>query len=496
MRSKWQPDRLRCSRGERASSPLVISRGASAGVWARRLIILLSLGTLIALPAIWVSSQYFEKDVAAPLSYMARDGWCEVGVSPNAGIHCFGDYASQALTAEHDFGIGDRDFTKGPYPSDPKAAYNSLYPPIGQFPHVVSDLLREGFAGRQPAFYAYFAFLLLAVLSPAIWLGWLWRRSALLLIPLVVIGIATLPVIAVLDRANSAGFIVPLLLAFVLFLRRDPPWLSPAMAVGAALIRPQFALLLLALLALGRWRSAVASAFAIVGITVVSFALTAGGLVPSLSSWWTNLTQFQGGTGDIRLPAPANISMARSVVGVAQWVQNVPGPLGSIGDWLVPAIYRYPLIPTACLVVVTAVVFSLCRRTIPRSVVIVIPLALAAMASTVSPAYYLTFALVIAAMIMGAMVVGARPPGMLDCREERTPWFWGWPLVIAIAFSLAPLPFARDALPDAPVPRSAIILENIGKAWLVVVLIGLVWAALRAWRARSAVSPAARPPAP
>jgi len=194
---------------------------------------------LIALPAIRVSSQYFEKDVAASLSYMARDGWCEVGVSPEAGFHCFGDYASQALTAEHDFSIGDRDFTKGPYTGDPNAAYNSLYRPIGQFRHVVSDLIREGFAGRQPAFYTYFAFLLLAVLTPAIWLAWLWRRSALLLIPVVVIGIAALPVIAVLDRANGAGFVVPLLLAFVLFLRRDPPWLSPAMAVGAALIRPR-----------------------------------------------------------------------------------------------------------------------------------------------------------------------------------------------------------------------------------------------------------------
>jgi len=165
----------------------------------------------------------------------------------------------------------------------------------------------------------------------------------------------------------------------------------------------------------------VASAAAIVGITVASFALTAGGLAASLSAWWTNLTQFQGGTGDVRLPAPANISTARSVVGLAQWVDSLPGPLGSIGDWLGSAVYRYPLVPTAVLTVVTAVVFILCRRSIPGSVVVVVPLAIAATASTASPAYYLIFALVVAAVVMGAVVVGARLPGLLDGRGDSTP---------------------------------------------------------------------------
>lgn len=464
--------------------------------WARRMTILLSLGLLVALPAIWVSSQYFGKDVAASLSYPARDGWCEVGVSPDMGFHCFGDYASQALTAEHDFGLGNRDFTKGPYTGDPNVAYNSLYTPVGQFPHVVSDLLRLGFAGRQPAFYTYFAFLLLAVLTPAIWLAWLWRRSALALMPLIVIGLGALPVLAALDRANSAGFVVPLLVAFVLFLRRDPPWLSPAMAVGAALIRPQFALVLLALLALGRWRSAVAAAASIVALTVASFALTAGGLTASLSAWWTNLTQFQGGAGNITLPAPANISTARSLVGFGQWVGNLPGPFGSAGDWFASTVFRNPLVPTALLALLTAIIFFVCRRSIPRSVVIVVPLAIAATASTVSPVYYLTFAVIIAAVVIGAAVAGTRPEGLLDDPADRAPWYWGWPLVIAVTLSLAPLPFARDAQPGDPVPRNGIILENVGKAWLLVVLIGLAWTALRAWRARSGVSPAAGPPAP
>ena len=117
---------------------------AAGGAWARRLLVLLFAGLLLALPTGWISSQYLGNSINPVLSYNAQDGWCEAGVFPGIGVHCFGDYTQSSLVAEHDFHLSDRDFAKqGPYLSDPTIAYNALYPPISQLPHVAVTVLRE-----------------------------------------------------------------------------------------------------------------------------------------------------------------------------------------------------------------------------------------------------------------------------------------------------------------------------------------------------------------
>ncbi|MGB1675464.1 MAG: hypothetical protein ACPHJV_03635, partial [Miltoncostaeaceae bacterium] len=73
--------------------------------WATWMLLLLSAALVVALPALWVASQYNGSEVGGALSYPVRDGWCEAGVFPGLGAHCFGDYTGQVLTARHDFGL-------------------------------------------------------------------------------------------------------------------------------------------------------------------------------------------------------------------------------------------------------------------------------------------------------------------------------------------------------------------------------------------------------
>ncbi len=452
--------------------------------WARRLLILLSLGLIVALPALWISSQYLQNEIGGVLSYNVNDGWCEKGVYPGLGIHCFGDYTSQVLTAERDFGIESADVDHG---TGSGRAYESLYPPISQFPHVVAGIVRGGTESDQFAFYLYITLLALAVLAPALWVAWRWRASALWLIPLLLIGVAAVPVIAAIDRGNSAGLVVPLLLAFAIFLGKDPPWLAPGLAVGVALVRPQFVLVAIALFAIGRWRHALAAGAAFVGITVASFAVTAGGWTSAARSWWENVTGFQGGAGNIGLPTPANISIPRSLVSAGAWVGELPGPVGAFGRWLAQSVYDRPLFSVAAIAIVTTGVFLLASGRVPRSVAIVVPLVIAGTASTVSPIYYLSFALVVAALVLGTRVAGGDEPGLLDTEgneDPRTPWYWGWPLVVITTLSLAPLPFVVDTEPGSLILRNAYILENVGKGWLAVVIIGLAWVVYREFRVR------------
>jgi len=452
--------------------------------WARRLIILLSLGLAVALPALWVSSQYLQNEIGGVLSYNVQDGWCEFGVYPGLGLHCFGDYTSQVLTAERDFGLVPPDADSA---ATPGPAYQSLYPPVGQFPHVVAATVRDATGSNEFAFYLYIAVMALAALTPALWVAWRWRRSPFLVAPLILIGVAAVPVIAVLDRGNSAALVIPLLLAAVLFLGKDPPWLAPGLIVGAALVRPQFILVAIALFAIGRWRHALAAGGAFVAITLVSFAFTAGGWLASIRSWWDNITGFQGGAGNIALPTPANISIPRSIVSVAARLGEAPGPIGSVGRWIARGVYDRPIIAVAVVALLATVIFMLASGRVPHSVVIVVPLIIAGTASTVSPIYYLSFALVIGALVLGARAGGAEDPGLLDARgpeHPTTPWFWGWPLVVLVTLSLAPLPFVVDTESGSTILRNAYILENVGKGWLGLVVVGLSWVAYREFRVR------------
>ena len=458
--------------------------GAGEGGWARRMLTLLFVGLLLALPVGWVSSQYLGNEVNSALSYNVQDGWCEAGVFPGLGKHCFGDYTQSSLVAEHDFHLSSRDFAKqGPYLSDPKSAYNSLYPPISQLPHVVVTLAREHLFSHEVTFYLYATLLGLAMLLPAIWVAWGWRRSPFALAPILLIGIAALPMFAALDRGNSAGFVVPFLLAFAIFLGREPPWVAPAAVVGAAMVRPQFIVLALGLAAIGRLRQAAAAIAVFAMATVASFALTPRGFSASFSAWRESVTGFKGGFGDLTWEMPANISVARATVATGQWLSDQPSVIGSFGRWLAGAAVAHPLGPSLTLSALALMVLYLARDVVPRSVAVVLPLVLAATFPSVVPSYYLMFALVIAALMLG-QGLSARGPrgGMIDgsaADPKRAPWYWGWPLAIVTCLSIAPLTFVGTTPPGLPIPRGSIVLEWIGRLWVLVVLLGLIWVLIR-----------------
>ncbi|MEI7794441.1 MAG: glycosyltransferase 87 family protein [Thermoleophilia bacterium] len=456
--------------------PVTLVDPTSTTSWARRLVVLLFIGLLVALPAAWITSQYMGNEVNSVLSYAAGDGWCEAGVYPGMGKHCFGDYASAGLVAQHDFGLGGYNFAKGPYNADPLSAYNSLYPPVSQFPHVATDVLRLGGVSPRFTFDIYIGLLILAVLVPAIWVAWVWRGSAFAVAPLLIIGVAALPAIAAVDRGNSAGFVVPLLLLFAVFLGREPPWAAPAAAAAAALVRPQFILITVALLAIGRWRQALAAVGAFVFVTFASFAVVPGGFVPAMRAWVDNVTSFRGGFGDVRLPTPANISFARTFASIGQWLQHGPGIIHDFGGHLTGWAYYTPLQCGVAVLAVALLVLIPLRRHVPRSVALVVAFVIAAMLPGVVPAYYLAFALVIAACVLA------------DHLLDGAPWFWGWPLLVATVLSIAPIPLARDTAPGSPLSRNSILLEEVGKVWLAVVVVALAWVIVRAWRSRHEIA--------
>lgn len=462
------------------------------GAWGRRLLLLLSAALIFALPTAWVSSQYFGNEVNAALSFHADDGWCNWGYTPDFGVHCFGDYVQPLVGAQADFDLlpPERAIPMSAIPGATQDDYISLYPPVSQLPHVLAATWAEGFVGRNAAFFAYMAVLAAAVLAPALWVAWGWRRSPFLLVPVLLLGIATVPVFATLDRGSSAGFAIPFVLAFAVFIGRQPRWAAPAAAVAAALVRPQFILIVLALVAFRRWREALTAVGIFAAITLASFALMPSGFVTSARTWFDTVSGLSSvGFGGVTDDTPANASIARSATAAAGWIASGPGAIGQFGEWLQASILDYPIIPLLILVLATLAIFAIGMNHIPRSVAIAVPFVLAAGASGVAPIYYLGFALV-----LGALIIGNRlplGPALLD--GDPRGWgrqVWGWVLIVAVTLSLTPIVLAGDTPPESPLRRNSWILENIGRLWLALVIIGLLWAAgrLTARRLRGATS--------
>ena len=88
---------------------------------------------------------------------------------------------------------------------------------------------------------------------PAVWAA-RGARGLERVVVFVALGAAAIPAWAVIDRGNSAGFVVPIALVFLVALRRRRWGLVTIMVVLAALVKPQFAVLAVALLAARQWR--------------------------------------------------------------------------------------------------------------------------------------------------------------------------------------------------------------------------------------------------
>lgn len=163
---------------------------------------------------------------------------------------------------------------------------------------------------------------------------------------------------------------------------------------------------------------------------------------------------------------------------IGEWLAQAPGSIGSFGRWLAASAVTYPLGVVAVVVAAFLFVVLAARASMPRSIAVFVPLAIAGTASTVSPGYYLAFALVIAALVIGSQVNGGSRPGDLDAEAGagRAVVAWRWLLLAAVALSIVPLPWGGGTLVPGQ-PGSAWvhswILRHIAVVWLVVIAAGI-----------------------
>ena len=447
-------------------------QGATRG---RLLVQMLIALCIVSVPMTWVLVNYEGQNLNQTYTMSAVDGWCDAPTE-GLGVHCFGDFQLGRILLQDPENVWTNEWGV-PHPGTP----------LGMVPHQVTNWLAQTPLGVQGSLYIYLALMVVALVVPAAAVAYFGGAGVRGLLPFLVIGVATLPFLAALDRGSSVGFVVPLLLAFAWTLRRGPTWIAPTAVVLASAFRPQYALLAIAFLALARFRAFAATVATAVAIQLVTFAVWPGGFAQTFDRWWTNINRYGSYVAITGDGAPSNLSASRALVIAAGWVAHLPTPLGSFGKAVGDYTVAHPAVPGYALVTIAAIIMIVARRRIPYPVVVVTTLALPALLPAVSFIYYIVFVLVVAALLIGPIdwpwsVEGDDGPsfGLVDAMNGRVGTTWAWATMVATALSLFPLTITAGE------NRQAVVTEYLGFAWFLVVVLGLAWSVVLWARARRA----------
>jgi hypothetical protein len=425
-------------------------RGHHAAIRTRRFAALTSqsernmlLGIVLSVTAVSAAMSYFLThlfgiDVISSLLNTPKDCWQDWGL--NIGQHCFSDYATTA-----DAGVQANPWTFEM--TLPWGNYQPLrigYPAAGLLPALLFGFPAHLLGVPRLGLLVYLVALAVAVLAPAAWAA-RGSRGLERVVIFVALGVAAIPVWAVIDRGNTAGFVVPAALVFLIALRRQKWTLAAIMVVLAAIVKPWFFLLVVALFAARQWR---AGGLAIVGAAVTNigaYLLWPRDFPSTITQTVHNLSYIGNSFND--LVSLKNVSFGRAFVLLPDTFSFLQTG-GKMPDGFLAgprSLFGYLIL---IVVVVSLLVLS---KRIPPVMAGIALLATATLFPPLAYYYYLVFALPIAALIVrdpeGAPGAGIFERLSSDVVPRRAVGFW---VSLASALSIAQI-VIPGLVVDAPV---------------------------------------------
>jgi hypothetical protein len=405
----------------------------------------LLLGTILLASAVsgaagFVLAQYYSVDVLSSLVSAPQDCWADWGV--RIGRHCFADYPVTASLAMR------------PNPWEPYwlpqagAAYSPLrneYPAAGMIPHLFFRSLGKWSGTPQLGLVTALMVLTIAVLAPAVW-AVRGARGLERVVVFVACGAAAVPAWVVIDRGNSVGLVAPVALVFLVALCRRRWGLAAIMVVLGALVKPQFAVVAVALFAARQWRLGATAVVGVVITNLAAYLLWPRDFPDTIGQSIHNTVDYSWRFG---ISHWGNVSFAN---GLIYSLRHAIEPVA--GERIAEGFLNRggSLVGYAVLVVVVGCVVALGRRIDPVMAGIAL-LATASLFPGVSYSYYLVFVLPVAALV-------ARDPdgppgsgifdGLAALGDRRR--------AVGISVSLsAALSIAQIALPYTPQRMEALI---------------------------------------
>jgi hypothetical protein len=337
------------------------------------------LGTILMASAIsgalcFVLIQYFSVDAFSSLAWLPDDCFPNWGM--RVGRHCFNDYGIFALVGVL------------PNPWEP---YGTTYPAGGLIPIMIFASPAAWLHTPRLGLFGYMLTLTIAVFAPAVWAA-RGARGLERVVVFVALGAAAIPAWVVIDRGNSVGFVAPIGLVFLVALCRRRWGLVAIMVVLAALVKPQFAVLAVALFAARQWRMGGIALAGVAVSNVAAYLVWPRDFPETIAQSIHNAHAYTSSFP--MLVGINNVSLSNAVLLIPDQIMRMK--LGYVPNGFLAG--PRSLAGTALLVVVVGCVLALGRRVPPVMVGIAL-LSTASLFPAMTGRYYLVFALPVAALV-------------------------------------------------------------------------------------------------
>jgi hypothetical protein len=264
----------------------------------------------------WVAGSYMGIDIFASKSFWGADGHCEP-MSQGLGVHCWGDYYYPLWVSN----------SQNPF----DGLIHNPYPAAALVPFMFFGFLSSttGIPGLGITCY------LVSMISLVFWSVWVATKGIDLekrVILFVSLTVMAPPFLVAIDRGNSVGFLVPLLIWLFVSLQTNKSLGIVSSIALLSLIKPHFGLMVILVLVFGRKRDALLSVISGVVLNLLPYVMFWSSSFPTnISQSLKNIFSFQELSGVSQL-FPTNISFSHGVYILSRVVDlGVP----QIGGYLI-----------------------------------------------------------------------------------------------------------------------------------------------------------------
>ena len=259
----------------------------------------------------WVAGSYLGFDVYSSRIFLGADGFCDPG-SQGLGVHCWSDYYTVVHAAE----------AANPFSGE----HPSLYPAAALMPFMLFKWISET-SGILWLGLALYLFSMAALISYSVWAatrGQSFERRVLIFSALVLLSPA---VLVVLDRGNSTGFLIPILIWLFSSVKNQKANHTIVSLALLSAIKPHYGLVALAFILAGQTK--IGSKALGLGLTInllPFFVFWPREFPNNLITWASTLLGYQE-YGSITGLWPQNISFSQSIYLVSYSLDVASGGL-------------------------------------------------------------------------------------------------------------------------------------------------------------------------
>jgi hypothetical protein len=323
----------------------------------------------------WIAGSYFGVDVYASRVFPGNDGWC-VPEREGLGIHCWGDFYHPASQAA----------LPNPFAGDIPVPYSGA----GLLPFLFFSQISYFFGVPGLGLFLYLGTMAFLI-TYSIWFA---TRGATRMIRVILTSVLVLfspGILFVLDRGNSAGFLIPILIWVFHEIKAGKTSTLVLSLIVLSAVKPHFGLFAIVLFLVGKHREAMFSGLGSAIINLAPFALFWPHSFPAnVSSWISAVTGFQNIYGTVSAPWPQNISFSQSIYVFAYGLNALSN--GAITSALTFTENNQGIFGPIVLLMAFLLIFVL-RRTLTFIQITIIGMSAITMTSSISFFYYSVIAI-------------------------------------------------------------------------------------------------------